>query len=595
MADSKKAQDKTGRRTGLYVGIGLIVVIGVVVAGLGAFAYSKLSAARDDLNAASTNAGQLRDALTAGDQAKASAALSQMQSNVSSAQASLDSSVLSVAAKAPIVGKNVKAVRTIADAVGSVAQDGLPPLVDVADKFNAKTFNPQGGKIDVEAISGLAPSLAASSKAVTDANRRIQSVDADSLLAQLQEPVRDAQDQIGDAASIAARATVASRVVPQMLSGQHTYLLIFQNNAEVRATGGLPGSYAGLRVDDGQLTLVGQGAGGDLGDLPEDAAPLSDEEKALFTTKLVRDFRDVNFTPDFPRAAEIASAIIEKERGASVDGVISLDPVTLSYLLKGTGPIELSDGTRLTSENAVDVLLNNVYVNFPDGNDQDAFFQSATDQIFDKVIAGAGDPTETLKALTKGTEERRVSLWLKDPALNAEIAGTPLAHELPSGKDASPAIGYYLNDATGAKMQYYLTTKVSGKSTKCTDDGVQSYTTQMDLSSSAPADASALPESIQGPGFGAVPGSMLMNLYVYGPTGGTISAVSFDGKETPYFEELSQDGRPVAQITVQVNPGQTVKVGVNASSGKGQTGATSVTSTPSIKPGRSTQTWASSC
>jgi len=596
VADTKSPQrTKKRSKRPLYIALGLIVVVGIVIAAIGALAYSKLSSARDDLNRASDNASQLRAALTAGDQAKASNALQQMQTNVRSAESSLDSSVLSLAEKAPVIGKNVKAVRTISSAVGSVAEDGLPPLVDVADKFNGKTFNPKDGTINIAALAELTPSLTTSSKSIAAANRQIQSVDASSLLSQLRGPVTDAQDKIGDAATIAKRATVASRVVPQMLQGKHTYLLIFQNNAEIRATGGLAGSYAGLEVDNGNIKLVGQGSGGSLGGLPADAIAPTQEELALFGENLVRDFRDVNFTPDFPRAAEIASAIVKNENGTDVDGVISLDPVTLSYLLKGIGPVKLADGTNLTSENAVDVLLNNVYVNYPVNADQDAFFEGATKQIFDKVIAGAGDPTATLTALTKGTQEGRVSVWVKDPAINAEIADTPLAHDLPTGDAASPALGYYLNDATGAKMQYYLKSTVTGSSTKCSEDGVQSYTTEVSLTSSAPADAASLPESIQGPGFGAVPGTMLMNLYVYGPAGGAIESVSFDGEDTESFQRQTHDGRPVAQITVQVDPGKTVKVGAKVISGAGQKGSTEVSTTPSIVPGPSVQTWKSSC
>ena len=596
MADTKSPQRvKKRSKRPVYITLGLIVVIGIVIAALGAFAYTKLSSARDDLNRASTNASQLRAALIAGDQAKASSALQRMQTNVDSAQSSLDSSVLTLAEKAPVIGKNVKAVRTISSAVGSVAEEGLPPLVDIADKFNGKTFNPKDGKVDIAALAELTPSLMTSSRSIAVANKKIQSVDALSLLGQLQGPVEDAQDKIGDAASIASRATVASRVVPQMLSGKHTYLLIFQNNAEIRATGGLPGAYALLKVNDGNIELDQQSTGNSFKQLPEPVVPLTNEEHALFDTKLGTFFLDANFTPDFPRAAEIATAFLAQQKDTEVDGVLSLDPVTLSYLLKGLGPIALGDGTKLTTDNAVDVLLNNVYVNYPTPSDQDAFFAEATKQIFDKVIAGAGDPTAILKSLTKATRERRVSVWAKDPAVNAEIAKTPLAHDLPAGDAATPALGYYLNDSTGAKMQYYLKSTVTGSSTQCSDDGVQSYTTEMSLSSSAPADAASLPTSIQGPGFGAVPGSMLMNLYVYGPAGGAIESVSFDGEDTTAFSQQTHEGRPVAQITVQVNPGQTVKVGANIKSGPSQTGSTVVSSTPSIVPGPSVQTWKSSC
>ncbi|MCL3817231.1 DUF4012 domain-containing protein [Aeromicrobium wangtongii] len=595
MSNSQHARQTTpsGRKRWPII-LGVIAVLAVVVFGLGLYAYSQLSSARDDLNRASTDAAELKDALSAGDQAKANGEIKQLQANVRSAQSSLNSSILSLSAKTPFLGKNVKAVRTITDAVGSVAEDGLPPLVAVADKFNAKTFNPQGGTINVDALADLTPSLTQSSAAIREANKRIQSVDASTLLSQLQGPVTDAQEKIGDAAAIAERATVASRVVPKMLDGKHTYLLIFQNNAEIRATGGLPGAYAQLDVDNGSIKLGAQGTGGSLSELAP-AAKLSKEENELFTDLLVTDFRDVNFTPDFPRAAQIAAAIVKQEKDLDVDGVVSLDPVTLSYMLKGIGPVELADGTRLTADNAVDVLLNNVYVNYPDPNEQDAFFASATERIFDKVLSGAGDPTALLKALTTATNEQRVAVWSKDADVSKEIAGTPLAHELPTGTDAGPAMGFYLNDATGAKMQYYLKSAVTGKSTKCSADGTQSYTTEMSVTSTAPADSASLPESIKGPGFGAVPGSMLMNLYLYGPTGGSIDSVSFDGEKNEFYTDLTHEGRPVALITVQVNPGQTVKVGAKVTSGKGQKGSTVVSTTPSIVPGPSVQTWKSSC
>ena len=345
-------------------GVGLFAI---VVGGFGALAYQNLSSARDDLNLATTDASELQDALTAGDQPRARAELTQLQSNVRSAQSTLDSAVLSVAAKTPFVGKNIKAVRTVTSAVSTVADDGLPPLVDVADKFNAKTFNPQGGRIDVDALAALTPNLTASAEAISRAQAEIDGVDASSLLSQLRDPVTDAQAKIGDAAEIATRATTASRVVPQLLQGKHTYLLMFQNNAEIRATGGLPGAYAAPRHRQrrDQARRPGHRRARSAS-CPTSASPLTDEEDHLFTDLLVTDFRDVNFTPDFPRAAEIATAIVKNENGIDVDGVLSIDPVTLSYLLKGTGPVDLEDGTRLTADNAVDVLLNGVYVTYPD-------------------------------------------------------------------------------------------------------------------------------------------------------------------------------------------------------------------------------------
>jgi EpsI family protein len=77
---------------------------------------------------------------------------------------------------------------------------------------------------------------------------------------------------------------------------------------------------------------------------------------------LFTDLRDVNFTPDFPRTGEITKAMVEQGLDEDVDGVISVDPVALSYILTGTGPVVLKDGTVLTDSNVVPTLLNRVYV-----------------------------------------------------------------------------------------------------------------------------------------------------------------------------------------------------------------------------------------
>lgn len=583
---------KRRRRAPIVLGVlGLLVVVAVA---LGVYTYTQLTSARDDIDVATTSASQLQDALEAGDQPAAQKALDQLQSRIGSADSTLGSSLFSLAAKVPVAGKNVTAVRTVTSSLREVADTGLPPLVDIADQFNGKTFNPDGGSINVAAIAGIAPNVTKSSEVISRASADVNEVDASSLTGSLQGPVEDVQDKLSHAATVASRAKTASAVVPQMLTGKHRYLLIFQNNAEIRATGGLPGAYAVLEVDDGKITLGQQGAGGSMGDLPYKATPITAAETELFDTKLVQDFRDINFTPDFPRAAQIGTAILKREKNISVDGVLTLDPVTLSYVLKGLGPITLDDQSTLTSSNAVDVLLNGVYVNYPDGAEQDAFFASATQKILDRVLSGAGDPTALLKALTRATNERRVAVWDASPEVQKLLAGTDLAHELPTGRAADSTIGVYMNDATGAKMQYYLDYDISAEATKCSAAGAQTYRTSTTLTSSAPADSAQLPESIRGPGFGAEPGSMLVNMYVYAPEGGKVGAVTIDGEEAASFP-ATQDGRGVQLVTVQIDPGQTVEVGATVVSGADQRGAGRLQATPSIKPGSKSRAIASAC
>lgn len=590
----KRSRDDTRRSSTKRWIFGVLGVVVIVLGVVGFYAYSQLTSAREDLDLASAQATTLQDALTAGDVSAATAALASLQAHVDSADSTLGNPVFSIGEKMPFAGKNISAVRTVTSAVKSIADDGLPPLVEVADQFNAKTFNPEGGAIDVDAIEKIAPNVRASAKVIGAAAREISSVDASSLLGAVQGPVLDVQDKIGDAASIASRASTASAVAPEMLQGTHRYLLLFQNNAEIRATGGLPGAWAVLEVEDGKISLGEQGSGASMGDLPKEVTAITPEERDLFDVGLVRDFRNINFTPDFPRAAFIGAKILQLERNIDVDGVVSLDPVTLSYLLKGTGPITLADGTTLTETNAVEVLLNGVYVNYPDPDTQDVFFAAATDKIFDNLLNGAANPTEVLSALTRATNERRVAVWSDDKGIQSELAGTAVAGELPVGGAADSALGIYLNDATGAKMQYYLDYDITAESVRCSAAGVQTYETTTTLRSKAPADAADLPASIKGPGYGALPGTMLLNTYVYAPDGGKVTQLTIDGKETTSFPG-THHGRGVTQVTVEVGPGQTTTVEATVVSGKNQRASAQVLSTPSVTPGTKASTITSSC
>ncbi len=106
----------------------------------------------------------------------------------------------------------------------------------------------------------------------------------------------------------------------------------------------------------------------------------------------------------------------QRETGQQVNGVIAIDPVTLGYLLKATGPVQLATGDTLTSDNAVKLLLSEAYARYSDPKVQDAFFASAASAVFEKVSSGGFDAKQFVAALTqsagRGTapalERRRV-------------------------------------------------------------------------------------------------------------------------------------------------------------------------------------------
>ena len=106
---------------------------------------------------------------------------------------------------------------------------------------------------------------------------------------------------------------------------------------------------------------------------------LGEDERTLYGRQLGTYFLDSNFTPDFPRASELWRARWQVEFGEDIDGVFTVDPVTLSYLLEGTGPVRVG-AVVLTAQNVVQVVENLVYLNIPDPGQQDEFLNAVAKQ-----------------------------------------------------------------------------------------------------------------------------------------------------------------------------------------------------------------------
>ena len=559
-------------------GLGVLGVLACIV-----LAYQAIEA-RSALSRAEDQAAELKKHVVAGDVNAARSNLADLKDSTREAESHTDGPLWYVAARAPLIGQNFAAVHDVSRVLRAITNDGLPPLVAIADQVNADTFSPRNGRIDVSAIRKLSPGLETADRALSRGGRELQAIDADALIGPLQRPVIDVQAKVEDARSTVVAGSKAAQLIPDMLGedDQRTYLLAFQNNAEIRSTGGLPGAFAILRATDGRIRLGSQGAGGDFTffeDLPIN--PTADE-KRLYSILLTGYWADTTLTPDFPRSAEIMRAMIREERGREMDGVISIDPVALSYILEATGPVKLADGKSLTSDNAVKRLLNDVYLEIPGDAAQNDYFADAARRVFAAVVSGSGGSTALLSSMAKAVGENRILIESTRGAEQRILASSRIAGALPGDDGSTPHVGIYYNDATQAKLQYYLRKDTAVKATKCTRDGVQSLTSTTRLRSVAPKNARTLPESIVGPGTGEKRGSFRMVMSFYAPYGGLVNRLEINGKEQP-LNRFEHDGINVVSIPVLLAPGQELTVKASMFTGKDQRDDAVFATTPGIE------------
>lgn len=533
-----------------------------------------------DLSAASRDASALQEAVLASDQPAQERALEDLASHASAAVERTDGISWSVLERAPFIGDDAEGVRVVSEVVASLADEGVRPLIDSTDRLDE--LMPRGGRVSLEALTALRAPVGRGEEAFAAADAALASQDASSFIGRLRDDYRELASRVSDAHDILASADTAIDVMPEMLGGNgaRQHLLVFQNNAEIRATGGLPGAVSVVAADDGEVRMTTQVAASSFGEREAPVLPLEPAELQIYGPQLGTYFLDANFTPDFPRAADLMSARWQEVYGDQLDGVAAIDPVALSYLLTATGPVTAGD-LELTADNVVDTLLHDVYIDYPDPAAQDAVFRGVARAVFDRVSQGVEDPIELVRALARGVEERRIYVHSFDAATQRALDATEVAGLATSPHTDGPQVGVYLNDGTGSKMSYFLRFDAHVRTTFCSD-GVQGLSGSLRLESTAPPDAASLPAYITGGGvFGTEPGHQLVFVRLYGPVDGSIADLDLNSERVA-ARVVPLGGRPVVTVSIDLAPGEVSDLSWTMRSGRDQTGDVDLTVTPGV-------------
>lgn len=556
----------------------LLVAIAVVV--LVAYTGYQAVKAKEALDRVAADFQTLRSQLATGDTTGAASTVHAAQDDSQAALHNTRGPGWWLTGMLPEVGANVQAVRTVADVANRLSTNALPDVVRAAETLQPDKLRPHHGRIDLAPIRAIAPTVVRADKRLKAQTARVEAIDSRDLAAQIAAPVRTLQTKLADASDLSDRASRAVQLLPPMLggNGRRTYLFLFQNNAEVRATGGIPGSFAAVTADHGRLTMGRQGDAATIGRFDHPVLPLTPAEKQLFGANLAKYPQDVNFTPDFPRSAQLIAAMWNARYNEKVSAVVSVDPVALSYLLKGTGPVQVAGGQQLTSFNAVQLLLNQVYFRIADPAQQNVFFNSVARRVFGAVISGRGQPRSVLQGLTEAADEHRVLVWSSRPAEQALLAPTAMSGQLRSQPSTSPNVGVYLDDASIGKMDYYLHYHVDVASTGCRT-GRQQLEVTLSMRSAAPANVSRFPAYVLGPKGLRRAGTFLTTMYFYLPVGGHLNELRIDGTKHP-FSLAHHDGRTVVAQTVALAPGQRHTLRLSMVGGAGQQGTPVLRVTP---------------
>lgn len=545
-----------------------LVVTLALVAAIGGWLAVRAQVLKTEMMAASNLLPQFKSQLLTGDESGARETVRLLQNHAEASHAVATDPLWLAAGSVPWLGSNFSALTELATSAVDLVDGAAVPMLGTMSSLSIDALTPVNGRLDFTSLSLAAPNIVSAAKTVEATHDRLASIDDSQLLHEVADPLSRAVETLNDTQQTLSVAADASRILPDMLGadGPKNYLVLVQNNAEIRATGGLSGALAILHVEDGSISLADQITGAALGKFSP-PVPVDSAQANIYTNRLGSFIGDINLTPDFPTVAKSAKAMWETRHDSSIDGVVALDPVVLSHILDVAGPVNLAPQnqlvatvglpTKLTGGNIVKTLLSDVYTRLDSNNAQDAFFAYASQEIFRVLLSGNTPGEKLLAALSKSATENRLHLWSSHKEVQQVLARSDLGGSAVLPPAGGSAFGVYFNDGTGAKMDYYMRRTVQLVEV-CTSNDYAEYRVKVTTTNTAPADAAtSLPVSVTGDGrYGTPPGSVQTNLVVYGPAMSHVDTTVQDGQKVGFGSHLHGD-RPVGVVTTRLAPGET--------------------------------------
>jgi len=206
-------------------------------------------------------------------------------------------------------------------------------------------------------------------------------------------------------------------------NGMRKYVVLFQNNNELRPAGGFIGSLALAEVDDGEIKSINVPGGGSYdfqGSLTEHVA----SPKPLWLINPHWQLQDANWYPDWPTSAEKVAWFLEKSGQSSVDGVIALQATTLQKLLRVLGPIEFPEySITLNAQNILQEIQTAVEVNYDkEENAPKKYLAELTPRVLDRILSSNSKELFGIMSLLKDEiEQKNILPYFRNQDINQEF------------------------------------------------------------------------------------------------------------------------------------------------------------------------------
>lgn len=322
---------------------------------------------------------------------------------------------------------------------GALAVSSLKPALAIfqRDDFSAMRL----GEL-LPVFSAAAPDL----EAATDALERYSAaraeldgaIEAESLPWRVRQLL-----QLSDKLMPAAEGGLAlAPYLPELLGqdGVRQYLLMAQNEDELRATGGFLTGVGLLTVENGQIRDLDFGDANQVDNWQEKPYGFPPQPFYDFMGLELFLFRDSNYWPDFPTSAQKALELYAYGRDVPLpDGAIAIDQEFMRILVDATGPVPIPGTDQIiTADNLLQTLRQ--ARDIQEGqevrewvNNRKAFLSGFAAAILAKMEMDFGsiDPVKLAENMAGAVQNRHLSIYMRDAEIAGALAATGWDGHLP--------------------------------------------------------------------------------------------------------------------------------------------------------------------
>ena len=235
--------------------------------------------------------------------------------------------------------------------------------------------------------------------------------------------------QLDGALPIAEAIVRTALLAPELLGldRSRTYLVLAQNEDELRPTGGFLTGVGEITVERGRIVAM---TFRDSYAVDDFTRPYPEPPEALqrYMGIDLWVFRDSNWSPDFPTAARQAIALYRPGYPFSVDGVVAVDQYALRELVGAIGPLTVSGIPQPVTRETLIPTMRKAWAPTEDlvtGNwwsQRKAFMGDLAEAIWNRLQTGPVDERHLAATLLRLLREKHILLFFTDSKAQALVA-----------------------------------------------------------------------------------------------------------------------------------------------------------------------------